>query len=469
VQNGSDEPDDRPRSPWRIYGLIAGAVALATLNFSLVFVAFSDIEATFDASAGTVSWTLTAFSITTAAVFVPAGWAADRFGRTRMFLIGFGTFIVGSLLVSTAPTVEFLIFARMVQAAGLAIESPASLALVLDEFPIERRSTAVGALGAVGGVATAIGPAIGGALIDNLTWRWAFFLNVPLGIIVFALVAPRLPRTFVPDASRRRPPDLVGVVVLMVGVAALALGIVQSDDWGYLDTKTLATLAVAVVFLWLLLHRSARHSEPILHLPLFRDHDFALGSGLSFLVAGTFAGTFLAFVQLMNNGWDLSLMQSGLAVGMIPAIAGPMSIVSGRIADRHGHKFVILPGSLLMALAGIFMYTQVGEERQLLAVWVPFVAIYGLGVGFAHAACQAAALSNVGTERLGIGGAMNRIAQEIGQTVSAAIVIALLARHASIFDGIRSVMILLIVLSLIGAPLASRLQARGSAATPVRV
>ena len=461
---GTDGLDERPRSPWRIYGLIAGAVALATLNFSLVFVAFGDIEATFDASPGAVSWTLTAFSITTAAVFVPAGWAADRFGRSRMFLIGFGTFIVGSLLVSTAPTVHFLIAARMVQAAGLAIESPASLALVLDEFPPERRSTAVGALGAVGGVATAIGPAVGGALIDHLTWRWAFFLNVPLGIIVFALVAPRLPRTFVPDVSKRRPPDLAGGILLMAGVAALALGIVQSDDWGYASRETLGTLVVAAVLLALLLRRSARHEEPILHLPLFTDHDFALGSALSLLVAGTFAGTFLAFVQLMNRGWDLSLLQSGLAVGMIPAIAGPMSIVSGRIADRFGHKFVILPGSLLMATAGAFMFFAVGEERQLLAVWVPFVVIYGLGVGFAHAACQAAALSNVGQERLGIGGAMNRIAQEIGQTVSAAIVIALLAREATIFDGVRSVMILLVVLSLIGAPLAARLQARGRSA-----
>ena len=455
-----EEPSERPRSPWRIYGLIAGAIALGTLNFSIVFVAFSDIEATFDASSGTVSWTLTAFSITTAAVFVPAGWAADRFGRARMFLIGFGTFIVGSLLVATAPTVHFLIVARMIQAAGLAIESPASLALVLDEFPIEKRSTAVGALGAVGGVATAIGPAVGGALIDNLTWRWAFFLNVPLGILVFVLVAPRLPRTYVADPARRRP-DLIGVALLMVGVAALALGIVQSDDWGYLDPKTIVSLAAAVVFIVLLIRRSAHHEEPILHLPLFRDHDFALGSGLSFLVAGTFAGTFLAFVQLMNQGWDLSLMQSGLAVGLIPAVAGPMSVVSGRFADRFGHKFVILPGSLLMAAAGVFMYATVSDERQLMAVWVPFVAIYGLGVGLAHAACQAAALSNVEQSRLGIGGGMNRIAQDIGQTVSAAIVIALLAREASIIDGVRSVMILLIVLSLIGAPLAARLEARG--------
>ena len=452
------------RSPWRIYGLIAGSIGLATLNFSLVFVAFGDIEASFDAGPATVSWTLTAFSITTAAVFVPAGWAADRFGRTETFLTGFGLFILGSLLVSIAPTIELLILARVVQAAGLAIESPASLALVLDEFPVGLRSTAIGALGALGGVATAVGPVIGGALIDNLTWRWAFFLNVPLGLIIFALVAPRLPRRAVPAGGHRRPPDLVGVIALMAGVGALALGIVQSDDWGYAGPKTLGSLAVAAVLLSVLIRRSMVHPEPVLHLPLFSDHDFRLGSVLSFLIAGTFAGTFLAFVQLMHQGWGLSLSRSGLAVGMIPAIAGPMSVVSGRIADRFGHKYVILPGSLLMAAAGLFMFLQLGEERQILKLWVPFVVLYGLGVGFAHAACQAAALSNVGTEWLGVGGAMNRISQEIGQTLSAAVVIALLTREATIFAGVRSFMVLLIGLSLLGAPLAARLRSRGQSA-----
>lgn len=445
-----------------MYSLLAGAVVLATLNFSLVFVAFEEIGNSFDSSASTVSWTLTAFSITTAAIVVPAGWAADRFGRPRMFLIGFATFIVGSLLVSIAPTIELLIAARMVQAAGLAIESPASLALLLDVFPPERRSTAVGALGASGGVATAVGPAVGGALIDWLSWRWAFFLNVPLGLVVLALVAPRLPANVVGERLRGRTPDLAGVALLMAGVAAFALGIVQADDWGYVNAKTWAAVIIGAILIAVLIARSAKHSEPILYLPLFRDHDFRLGSALSFVVAGTFAGTFLAFVQLMNQGWGLSLLKSGLAVGMIPAIAGPMSIVSGRIADRFGHRNVILPGALLMAVAGIWMYTQVSEERQLLAVWVPFVVVYGLGVGLAHAACQSAALTNVENERLGIGGAMNRISQEIGQTVFAAIVIAILAASTDIVSGVQSVMILLIAMTLVGAPGAAFLQSRGT-------
>jgi EmrB/QacA subfamily drug resistance transporter len=449
-------------SPWRIYSLVAGAIVLSTMNFSLVFVAFDEIGASFDASASTVSWTLTAFSITTAAIFVPAGWAADRFGRSRMFLIGFGTFIVGSALVAAAPSIELLIAARMVQAAGLAIESPASLALLLNAFPPERRSTAVGALGAVGGVAAAIGPAVGGVLIDNLSWRSAFALNVPLGVIVFILVAPRLPPNKMSEKLIGKTPDLLGVLFLMVGVASLAFSIVQADNWGYTHPVIWASGALAIGLIIGLVHRSAHHTVPILHLPLFRDHDFRLGSGLSFLIAGTFAGSFLALIQLLNQAWGLSLLQSGLAFGMIPAIAGPMSVVSGRLADRFGHRAVILPGSLCMATAGIWMYTQLTDERQLVAVWIPFVAIYAMGVGLAHAACQSAALTNVENERLGIGGAMNRIFQEIGSTVCAAIVIAILAATTDVVAGVRSVMILLIVASLAGTPAAARLRAQGS-------
>lgn len=445
--------------------MIAGAVALSTLNFSLVFVAFGDITDTFDTSPETVSWTLTAFSITTAAVFVPAGWMADRFGRANVFLAGFTIFIVGSALVAAAPSIEFLIAARVVQALGLGIESPASLALVLDAFPESRRSTAVGAMGAVGGVATAIGPAVGGALVDAFTWRWAFFLNVPFGILLLILVAPRLPRPALAARSSSTVPDLIGVALLMAGVAALVLGIVQSDDWGYGNARTLATLALAIALLTMLVRRSAVHPEPILHLPLFSDRNFRLGAALSFLVAGNFAGTFLAFIEFLRLAWDFTLLEAGLAVGMIPAVAGPMSIVSGRLADRHGHRAVILPGALLMAIAGIIMFTQASHDEQFWSLWVPFVLVYGVGVGLAHAACQSAALASVARDRLGVGGAMARIFQDVGQAISAALVVALLARSVDIVDGIRAAMVLMIAVSLLGAPAAASLRLRGSVQT----
>ena len=453
------------RSPWRIFGLLAGAVALTTLNFSVVFVAFGEISESLDASGSTVSWALTAFSITTAALLVPGGWLADRFGRTRIFLIGFALFVFGSFLVSVAPDAEFLIVARVLQAAGLALESPASLALVLDAFPASRRATAVGAMGMAGGIAAALGPMIGGALVGWLGWRWTFFLNVPAGVLVFLLIAPRLP----PDrpATGRGAPDLAGVALLMVGVSSLALAIVQSDDWGFADPRTVSSAVIASVLLTVLVLRSASHPEPILYLPLFREHDFRLGSALSFLYAGSFAGTFLALVQFLIDGWGLTLLQAGVAVGLVPAIGGPMSVVAGRIADRHGQRSVILPGSLLMATGGSWMWLAVSAERDIVGLWLPAVGVYAFGIGFGHAACQSAALSRVAQDRLGIGGAMNRIFMEIGGTISVAVVIALLARHADPVDALRGAMVFLVAVSLLSAPLAAGLRNRGGSLEPL--
>ena len=453
--------DTTIRSPWRIFGLVAGSVALATLNFSMIFVAFGEISDSFDASDSTISWALTGFAITTAAVMVPGGWLADRFGRTRIFLIGFALFLAGSAGVAVAPTVEFLIAARVLQAAGLAIEAPASFALVLNAFPARMRSTAVGAMGAAGGVAAALGPLVGGALVEALGWRWAFFCNVPVGIVVLALVGPRLPPNRVHLA--RKTPDLIGVLLLMFGVGSLALGIVQSDDWGFGDVRTVAALMAALILLAGLVMRSRVHQEPILYVPLFANHDFRVGSALSFFLAGNFMGSFLAFVTFLHEGWGLSLFKAGLAVGLIPAIGGPMSVVSGRLADRFGHRTVILPGALLMAAGGLWMWSAAGSQPQIWSLWVPVVVVYGIGVGLGHAACQSAALSAVNEDRLGIGGAMNRIFMEIGGTISIAVVIALFVRYDDPVDGLRASMLLLVIVSAISVPIAASLRNRGHA------
>ena len=376
-----------------------------------------------------------------------------------MFVGGFAVFVVGSGLVAISPSVQFMVAARVVQAAGLSIQAPASLALVLDAFPKYQRSTAVGATGAVGGVAAAIGPAVGGALVGWFGWRWAFFANVPVGLVVIALIRTRLPADE-PGVDKGRP-DLVGVALLMLGVGSLALGIVQSDDWGFTSPATITAVVVGLVAIAALVRRSAHHPEPILYLPLFRLHDFRRGAVLSFLVAGSFSGMFLAFITFMVDAWDLSLLHAGIAVALIPGIGGPMSVVAGRIADRVGHRWVIAPGALCMAVAGCWIHQAVSAERDLWGLWLPAASLYALGVGLSHAACQAAALAEAPAERLGIGGAMNRIFQDVGGTVSVAVVIAVSTRYVDPVDSLRAAMVLLMISSLAGVPLAARLHGRG--------
>ena len=441
--------------PWRLFALIGGATLLLSLNYSLIFVAFGDISATFSSQPATVSWALTGFSITSAALLVPAGWMADRFGRERMFVSGLGLFTVGSAVVATAPTVGILIVGRVIQAMGLVLESSASLPILLDAFPRSQRATVVGGIGATGGAAASIGPALGGALVQTIGWRATIGLNVPAGIALGILVFRRLP---MPRAHRTpAPPDLLGVVALAGGMGSLVLAITKISVWGLTDVRTIAAGAVAVALMALVVFRSLRHPDPILYLPLFREVSFRRGVVLNVLVAGSFSGTFFSFIQLLTKGWGLSTLRAGIAVAIVPLFGGPLSFVAGRIIDRRGPRSVIVPGSLLIAAAGLIFALSVSDRPQVLRLWLPVGALYGIGVGFAHAACQAAALRNVGSERLGIAGAMSRIGMELGGVVSVAVAVALVSSAADPIAGVRTVTLLLSAVCIVGALLALRL------------
>ena len=447
-------------SPWRTFLLVMGPVIVGTFNFSIVFVGFPEIAASFDTDEATVSWTLTAYSITQAALLVPGGWLADRLGRKRLFLLGMTVFAVGSLAVAVAPTIELLIAARILQATGVAFEGPASLAILLDAFPATRRSTAVGAWGGVGGGAAALGPVIGGALIETVGWRWTFALNVPVIALTVLLASRLLPAG--PRGADKDPPDMLGIACLVAGVTSLALAIVESDSWGWIDARTGIALVLAAVLLSVLVARSSTHPGPVLALALYRDRNFSIGSVLAFTVAGNFGGTYLAFVVLLTEGWGLSLYRAGLALAFIPLVGGSVSVLAGRLADRYGAGPVIAPGSAIMAAAGLWLALSLSNERDIFGLWLPIVGLYAVGVGTSHAATTAAAMTNVDDERLGVASAMVRIAQEIGNTVAVAVAIALLAAaEGDAAAGARRVMVPVVVTGVIGAlaaPLLRRIE-----------
>jgi EmrB/QacA subfamily drug resistance transporter len=216
---------------WKVLAVTAVAVFMGFLDVTIVNVAFPDIERDFsDASRADLSWVLNAYNIVFAALLVPAGRIADLVGRRRMFLIGVTAFLTASVLCGLAPSAEVLVAARVLQAAAGAILVPTSLALLLPEFPPERRATAVAIWSATGAVAAALGPSLGGVLVDGLGWRWVFFANVPIGLA--ALVPARRVLREVRDPGSVLP-DALGSALLVAGVGALALGIVKGSDWGW--------------------------------------------------------------------------------------------------------------------------------------------------------------------------------------------------------------------------------------------
>src|SRR5262245_49463768 len=257
---------------WQVLLVTSVGVFMTFLDVTIVNIAFPDIEESFpDSSLAQLSWILNAYAIVFAAALVPAGRLADRVGRRRFFFGGPLVFLGASVVCGTAGSVEVLIGARVVQALGGAMLVPASLALVLPEFPLERRATATALWGATGAVAAAAGPSVGGLLVDWQGWRAVFYVNLLIGLpsLVPArrlLRESREPHTTLPDA--------LGAVLLASGVGALALAIVQGPDWGWSSTRVLGSFVASTVLLGLFVWRSSRHPAPVIELSLFRVRSF---------------------------------------------------------------------------------------------------------------------------------------------------------------------------------------------------
>src|SRR5829696_616815 len=236
--------------------LVAGlGIFMVFLDTQILFVAFGHIERSFeDVSTNAMSWVLSGYTLVFAALLVPAGRLADRWGRKRVFMGGLAVFTVASAICGLAPTAELLIAARVLQAVGAAAITPTSLALVLRATPKERVPIAVAVWGSMGAVAAAFGPTLGGLLVDAAGWRWVFFLNLPMCVV--ALVLGRRVLVESREATPGPFPDLVGSALLALGVGAVSLALVQSEDWGWIDGRTIGSILAGLVLTGLFVARS---------------------------------------------------------------------------------------------------------------------------------------------------------------------------------------------------------------------
>lgn len=435
---------------WRVLAISSFAVFAAALDTTVMFIAFPDIRRTFaDVSAAQLSWVINAYIIVFAALLVPAGRIADRVGRKTVFFSGVVAFTLSSAAAGAAPMPEFLIGARVVQAIGGALLFPASLALVLAEFPRSKRATAVGVWGAVGALAAAAGPSFGGFIIESLSWRWAFYINLPIGALTIAaghrvLVESR-------DSEAQRRPDLVGALVLMGAVGALALAIVQSDEWGWTDTRTLISFAVSAALLPLFLLRSATHHSPTLDLTLFRDQNYRLANVTSAIFGVGFAAMIFGLVLFLTDVWGYGVLISGLLITPGPLMAALVAAPAGRLADRVGHRPIMVPGGILFALGHGWMLLNAGPDRDILVTWLPSLVTTGIGVGLVLPALSSSAVHGLPPNRFAVGSAVNQTVRQIAAVLGVAILIAILgARHtqADVLDAFERVFALLIASGL---------------------
>jgi EmrB/QacA subfamily drug resistance transporter len=419
--------DERTRSalqPAAVLAVASVSSFLVYLDATIVNVAFPDIRASFSGSTlSGLSWILSAYGLVFAALLVPGGRYADVVGGRRLFLAGLAGFTFGSALCASAPSVPLLVAARVLQAADGALLVPASQLLVMAAFPPEQRMKVIGVMAAVAGVASALGPVIGGLMVDLGGWRLVFLINLPVGLAALAL-GRRMPAP--PLRSLVSRPDLVGSVLAVAAVGTLALGAVQGPVWGWGDPRTIAAFVASAVLTPLLVWRCARHPAPVLELRLFRGRSFSTGNVGALLLGTSFFGLVLANSLYLTQVWGYSVLKAGLAIAPGPLASATAAVVAARFTDRVDPRRFILPGALISAAAAVWLATQVGAEPAFVAEWLPGMVAMGVGVGLGFATIVAVCVRDLGPAQLGIGSGMSATTRQIGAVLGVALLIAIL-------------------------------------------
>ena len=314
-------------SPRTVLLIASAAAFLSSLDLFIVNLAFPAIRADFPGSdLGAISWVLNGYTVVFAAFLALAGRLADRLGHRRVFLAGLAVFTLASAACAAAPSVGLLVAARAVQAVGAALVTPTSLSLLLAAFPAERRAHAVGAWASIGAVAAALGPPLGGLLVEA-SWHWVFLVNVPVGVVALVAGLRFLPAGAGQDGAGL--PDVLGAVGLVVGVGALAFALVRAPDLGWGSVPVVVGLAVAVLGLAGVVLRSRRHPVPALDLAVVRTPVVGLAALTMIAFTTGFAGMLVANVLFLTGTWGWSAPLAGLALAVGPAVVVGVSRFSG--------------------------------------------------------------------------------------------------------------------------------------------
>ena len=402
----------------------AGAAFLALLDTTVANLAVADVRSDFaGASVGAATWLITIYAVVFAALLAPAGRVADVVGRRSLLLAGVAAFTAFSLACALAPSLELLLASRALQGAAAAAMIPASLAVVLMDAPPERRAAAIGLWSAAGALAAAAGPAIGGVLVDSISWRALFVINVPVGLAIVA-GARLIPRS---APVRRRLPDVAGTLLLGAGIAAAALGISQGPEWGWSDPRTLGALAGAAVAVGAALWRSARHAVPAIEIDLWRSRPFAAANLASLLYGASLFPWMLVGVLFLIGVWDYSPLEAGLAMTPGALIAAVVAMRAGPVVARRGPWAVIAGGAIVLAGAGLACVLALPEDPRFLTFWLPLGLPIGVGTGAITTGVSTAAALSVPSERFAAAVGLNQTGRQIGGALGIAALAALLA------------------------------------------
>ncbi len=416
-------PGSRHTTLWT-FVITSIALFMVTLDNLVVTMALPVIRRDLGASLEELEWTVNAYTLTFAVLLLTGAALGDRFGRRRMFVVGLGIFTVASAAAALAPSIGALVAARAVQGAGGAMVMPLTLTILSNAVPAEKRGVALGAWGGIGGLAVALGPLVGGAVVEGISWQWIFWLNVPIGLLVIPFALSRLRESFGPNSRL----DLPGVVLVSVGLLGIVWGLVRGTGQGWTSTEVLAGLGLGAVVLVGFVARELRTPAPMLPMRFFRNRTFSAANVASlFMFFGMFGSIFLLaqFFQIVQG---YSPLEAGLRT--LPWTAMPVFVapIAGALSDRIGGRPLMALGLGMQALALGWMAAITTPTVPYSSLVPPFV-VAGIGMALFFAPVANVVLSAVRPQEEGQASGANNAIRELGGVFGVAVLASVFASY----------------------------------------
>lgn len=388
---------------WVLFATVLGS-AMASIDATVVGIALPVIGKDFHANLAALQWVVTAYTLTLAGLLLFAGALGDRYGRKLVFVIGVVWFALASLLCGIALDDAMLITARALQGVGAALLTPGSLAIIEASFVPGDRGKAIGAWSGFAGVGSAIGPFIGGWLIQAVSWRLIFAINVPIAVLVVAVSLRHVPESRDVHATGRV--DITGGTLVTIGLIGLTYGLIEGPTKGWTSPLPLAALLAGVAVLAAFVWWERRAEQPVLPLGMFGSAQFSAANVATFVVYAALSGTlFLLPIQLEQvSGY--TAIEAGISLLPVTAIMLALSSKSGELAARIGPRLQMTVGPLVIA-AGLALFARIGQSGDYLTEVLPAVVVFGLGLAINVAPLTATALGAVPAERAGAASAIN--------------------------------------------------------------
>jgi EmrB/QacA subfamily drug resistance transporter len=423
IEQAAPPPELSRRRRVGVLLICSMSLLIVGLDVTIVNVALPSIGRDFNASVSGLQWTVDAYTLVLASLLMLSGSTADRLGRKRTFVTGLLVFSAGSLLCSLAPSLTLLVVFRMVQAVGGSMLNPVAMSIITNTFTDPReRAQAVGVWAAVVGVSMALGPVVGGILVDTVGWRSIFWINLPVGLAAVLLTLRFIPESRAPKPRRV---DGVGQVLVMVLLASLTYGIIEAPDRGWGAPVILASFALSVVALLGLVAWEGRRDEPLIDLRFFRSVPFSGAAVIAVAAFATLGGFLFLNTLYLQEVRGFSPLRAGLYTLPMAAMTMVLPPISGRLVGTRGSRIPLLIAGTALTVSCV-MLSFLGATTSITWLFASYV-VFGIGFGFVNAPITNAAVSGMPRAQAGVAAAIASTSRQVGATLGVAVVGALLA------------------------------------------